>query len=556
MNANMLWNKESELPNALYVDILREAKFSSFYRQATIEMSKQTRKDDGLSLKYRQEGNAEFQRNHVKKAIELFNKSLCFATTESEHTSLAYANRALCFLTLKMYQKSLADIELARKANYPERLMSKLEKRESECMNRLKTSTVNGNIKAEPPSLSFPADETIPSMANAIKIVRNDKFGRHIVARCDIEEDKTVLIEEPMFKLLNASEYKKCLVCLKENQNLIPCKNCTTAMFCAATCSSNELHKYECGMKNINYFEGANGVKVRNGVRFVMQAVVNILNSFPSTDEMIQFVQECIEQFRNDPLDIAVTDGSVKSNFKTFLKLHYVNSCDETFIFYVIHACIAYETLMRCPEFQEKFATASKQRFLMHLMTHLISIFKSNNVLLREWEGGDIATMISTDGFIVFGVALFNIGCYLNHSCLPNVTKLENEKYSVTKTIRPIKAGDPICIRYCVSALRPTNERREVLLKACQFLCNCELCLVNGPQINKTPVMESALRALACHTSTLILNKHVAPKALEKIKKKCYEFLAKFRDTPISEGQIMVYENLKMIYVNEMQNIA
>lgn len=556
MNANVLWIKESELPNALYVDIFREARFSSIYRQATIEMPTQTRKDNGLSLKYRQEGNAEFQRNRVKKAIELFNKSLCFAETESEHQGLAYANRALCFLTLKMYQECLLDIESARKANYPERLMPKLEKRESECKKSLKTSMGKGNIQNQQPGLSFPADEMIPSMANVIKIVRNDKFGRHIVAGCDIEVDKTVVIEEPMFKLLNAGEYKKCLVCLKEDQNLIPCKNCTSAMFCSATCFNNEFHKYECGMRNIHYFEGANGVKVRNGVRFVMQSVLNILSSFPSTDEMIQFVVECIEQFRNDPLEIAVSDGSIKSNFKTFLKLHYVKSCDEVFIFYVIHACIAYETLMDCREFQEKFSTASKQRFLMHLMTHLISIFKSNNVLLREWEGGDIATTISTDGFVVFGAALFNIGCYFNHSCLPNVINIENEKYSVTKTIRPIKAGDPICIRYCVSALRPTKERREVLLKACQFFCNCELCLVNGPAINKTPVMESAIRALASHTSTLMLNKQVAPDVLEQIKKKCYEFLAQFQDTPISEGQIMAYENLKMIYVNEMQNIA
>lgn len=555
MNTNMLWKKESELPNAVYVDIFKDVRFSRFYREATIEKSKLAHKDNGLSLKYRQAGNAEIERKNIKEAMELYNKSLCFAEAGSELASLAYANRSYCFLNLKMYQKCLSDIQLAKNDNYPEKLKWKLEQRESECVNRLKTAD---NKKTFDPTLSFRSDEKIPGMANAIKIERNEKFGRHIVAQCDIEEDKTVLIEEPMFKLLMSGEYKKCMVCLKENENLIPCTKCTTAIFCPGICSDNEFHKYECTMKNIKYFESPDGVKVRNSVRFAMQAVIKIIKHFSSTDEMIGFVQKCIEEIRNDPIEIAVTDGSAKSNFKTFMKLHHFKSSgtseDETFAFYVVHACVAYETLMSYKDIEEKFSTTSEQRFLMHLMTQLIAIFKANNVLLREFESGNLAAMMSTDGFIDFGVALFNIGCYFNHSCLPNVLTVTNEKYSITKTIRPIKAGDQICIKYCVSTLRPTKERREFLLKAMGFLCNCELCLENGPTNIENPVMESAFRVLASHTRPLLFNKHITPKESAKIKKKLYEFLAKFRGMPTSEFAIMAYENLKMIYIKEDQN--
>lgn len=145
-----------------------------------------------------------------------------------------------------MYQKCLSDIELAKDGDYPEKLKCKLEQRESDCVKRLKTTV---NKKTFEPILSFRFDKRIPGMANAIKIDRNEKFGRHIVAQCDIEADKTILIEGPMFKLLMTGEYKKCMVCLKENENLVPCTKCTTAMFCAGTCVVNEFHKYECTMK-------------------------------------------------------------------------------------------------------------------------------------------------------------------------------------------------------------------------------------------------------------------------------------------------------------------
>lgn len=83
MNTNNLWNKESELPNAFYVDLFKEYKLSLYYREVTIENVKQARKDNGLSLKYRQAGNAEIERENWKKAMELYNKSLCFAEVGS-----------------------------------------------------------------------------------------------------------------------------------------------------------------------------------------------------------------------------------------------------------------------------------------------------------------------------------------------------------------------------------------------------------------------------------------------------------------------------------------
>lgn len=553
MNTSYLWKKESSSPNSLYVDLFDEARCSSFYRDATVEILKRASKNDELALKYRREGNQAFERDDLQAAVELFNKSLCFAVPGSDQMGLAYANRAFCFLIKSMYQNCLSDIQLAKKFNYPKKLMPKLERRETECLVRMKKVV---NKKPFKPKLSFPSDATIPNMSNAIKIERNSEFGRHIVARNDIEPDQTILFEEPMYKVLCAGEYKRCLVCLSDAKSLISCDSCTTAMFCAAgPCSSNVFHKYECSMKNIQYFDGSNGAKVRNGVRFAIQAVLTLLDNFPSVDALIGFIDECMQEIANDPYEIAISDGSFRSMWKTIMKLHKAQSNEETFAIFMIQACFAYDTFISYPELKAKFATLSEQRFLMHLIAHLLVVFKSNNALLCEWHGGDLESILSTDGFTDFGGGLFNIQHYLNHSCVPNAVSLSNERYAVVTTIRPIKKGDQIFVKCGITSNQPTKERREWLLKRMRFLCKCELCLQNGPAYIDDEMM-LAYGALACYTSVLLFDKQVSPKELERIKKKLYEFLAKFRNKPFTELYLIVCENLRIVYINELQNMC
>lgn len=69
-------------------------------------------------------------------AIELYNRAICAAkNSSSELAGLAYGNRPACFFKLKMYEKCLVDINLAKEANFPHRLMSKLDKRHDDCLS-------------------------------------------------------------------------------------------------------------------------------------------------------------------------------------------------------------------------------------------------------------------------------------------------------------------------------------------------------------------------------------------------------------------------------------
>src|ERR1700753_3100604 len=110
-----LWKKESNAADAIYIDL-----FSSFglRGQTTAETKFLPRKCNDISTKLRNEGNILFERKLWSAAMEKYNESLCFAEIGTENVSLIFANRSTCFLRLKMYEKCLNDIELAKKANY------------------------------------------------------------------------------------------------------------------------------------------------------------------------------------------------------------------------------------------------------------------------------------------------------------------------------------------------------------------------------------------------------------------------------------------------------
>lgn len=145
------------------------------------------------STKSRLNGNEKVSKNLWREAMKFYNRSICEAAFDSENINLAYANRSLCLLKLEMYDKCLVDIELARNANYPENLKSKLIKRQNHCLDRIKSGK---QIKKEAPKLDFEEDENFPGMAEVLKFQYNDKFGHHLIAKRDIDVGKIVLVED------------------------------------------------------------------------------------------------------------------------------------------------------------------------------------------------------------------------------------------------------------------------------------------------------------------------------------------------------------------------
>lgn len=91
----MLWQKENK-SNSMYIELLKNINCS---RQ---KYRLNHKKDNVSSLRIRMDGNRLYGEHDFEGAMTKYSSSICLAE-DSEHISLAYANRAQCFLKLDMY---------------------------------------------------------------------------------------------------------------------------------------------------------------------------------------------------------------------------------------------------------------------------------------------------------------------------------------------------------------------------------------------------------------------------------------------------------------------
>jgi len=172
------------------------------------------------------------------QALELYNKSICYAEPNSEHLSIGYANRSAVLFEWKRYRECLANIELARKANYPTRLSHKLDKRERDCQQLL---------DQQPPDvvpyefkLSFDSHAQVPYIADCLELRESADEGRFVVSNRDLVVGDLVAVEQPFCStLLPPMRYIRCGTCKRENYlTLIPCDSCCSVRISMDFCST------------------------------------------------------------------------------------------------------------------------------------------------------------------------------------------------------------------------------------------------------------------------------------------------------------------------------
>lgn len=544
-----LWVKETDT-SPLYVDVFHNLRETCAFRESDWESVNDEQKDNSLAVEYRKCGNGFIEEGDYKAAIEQYNKSLCFAENGTDAISLAYANRSYCFLELKMYDECLADIESAINANYPKKSMKKLELRKALCLKSMDESIAR--TPSIQPQLSFESSDMIEYMANVLAIERNDEFGRHFKAKANIPEDRVILIEEPLIKLVDiTSKYKRCSICLKQYTNLIPCEICTEVLFCNGECSSSaKLHKYECNMKHCKLFDGKQGSDARNCVKFALRAVLRGLETFSSSDRLMKYVE--FIRMENDINQVIVADESFESMLGIFLTHHDNVSNPSGRAKILIISCVVYDYIMAHSELKTNFLSEKLQRFLMHLVTHLVTIYSANNILLQDWSESwsDILQHNSTE---TFGAGVFNISSYINHSCMPNTVRLTTPDHMILKTIRPINKGEQIFVRYAIDPNWPTKQRREQLFHVCGFVCNCQLCASDGPLMTDVSVVSTELLNLSAELAPLLFLKVKEANKWAIVKDKLFQFVKKYDAAalPISKSIILAYEYIRMILIRE-----
>ncbi|XP_074309708.1 methyltransferase FGSG_00040 [Silene latifolia] len=73
-----------------------------------------------------------------------------------------------------------------------------------------------------------------------------------------------------------------------------------------------------------------------------------------------------------------------------------------------------------------------------------------------------------------YGVGLWLIPSFINHSCVPNVRRLHIGDYVIVLASREVKAGEEFTVGY-YDVLSPLNKRKE-MAKSWGFQCRCKRC--------------------------------------------------------------------------------
>lgn len=350
-----MWQKVSKDEHAHYKDFCNGQKTSDrpeiiFKSMKAFGYMTKNSKNDQKAEMYRKDGNRKFVEKKWLKAMDLYNSSLCAAkvTSSSEMISLAYANRSAVFFELKKYDKCLIDIDLATTAGYPKRLMDKLEKRQAACLLQ---SENRAKIPQLEPKLSFEPSENYPELANILKIEYNEKYGRHIVATCDIFVGQTLLMEKVFMTAHRYEKFRRCDSCMKKDVNLIPCTNCTQAMFCSIECSTSVYHQVECNMQTIPE------VSFNDNQLHIIRSLLQAIYAFATVEELQSFVEEAIASHR---FEIPETLSDEKSKYREFLKLwHEPNAFDRNMFGQQVY--FVYQTLMENELIGPKFNSAKKK---------------------------------------------------------------------------------------------------------------------------------------------------------------------------------------------------
>lgn len=504
-----LWKKEEFQSRTVYVDL-----FASFLEETPrmpIQTEESTKldlsqKNNQRSTELRNAGNEHFLSGNAFDAIRNYNQSLCFAEIGSENIPLAYVNRSACFFRLKMHDKAFRDIELAKKANLPDRMRLKVQQLEKECQKVINCIEKRANYL---PKLSYEADKNYTCMANVLEIVQNDVFGRHVVAKCDIPVGKIVLLEE-CFVACAKTGHDMCYTCYRQMDNFIPCPNCPDVLFCSTEClERNSIHKWECS-----------SISITNNIitKLTVDAILVAIETFSGVANLMNFVDKVLSDDDSDKLPTSVHDA--KSKFHFYFKLTKTKKFYDQLLFNVYEV---FENILAVCKIADLFDSDEKQRFLMHLIAHIYFINHANSI------GSETIRRV------------INVFSTINHSCAPNLYTRYAGKIHHCITIRPVKKGEQLFINYLGTQKQTLNERRAELKSKWDFLCVCDKC---QPDDSSESIDHEKMVADPMYTFVLENSKTMAKPAI--VIEECENFLNKYAYTTWSkeiEGVSEIYKN-------------
>lgn len=207
-------------------------------------------------------------------------------------------------------------------------------------------------------------------------------------------------------------------------------------LFCSKKCAENIYHSVECDMV---FHSHGNG----EFLGFLFRSIVIAINTFNGIDEMMEFVEDCLTT-KNE---ISDSIGSEKAKYRTFFQLSKYAS-DQRLSNMRNISYIIVKAILSC-KLELHFQRPKTKQFLMHLVVHHGLILQTNAFGgFSDPEPQPISETTADDYCMEREKSLYLITSYFNHSCIPNIVKLQKHNLAVCKAILPIKKGDQLFLTY------------------------------------------------------------------------------------------------------------
>lgn len=427
--------------------------------ESKLKLGQDVRHEKNLekSVELRTLGNKYFSLKNKDyfKALEYYNQSICHAPMDSEQLSIGYANRSAIYFEWKKYETCLENIELAKKAGYPERLKEKLLKREAECTRLLNdNNNATGSNDCPPsqdelllePKLSFPPHRDVPFIADCLELREDNQYGRYVVTNRDLKVGQVVAVEDGFCTLLLPSvRYQRCANCLAEfDLSLIPCPNCTSAMYCSIDCQEvgeKNFHRFECSV--IDFMFSMLNIIQLSAIRVAIRAIT----CFGSITELIEFTENCDEQAINAFTLKYSEDMPLSEMYKAVHTLETnqdKRTTSDLFQRAVITA-ILYRILMQHTALKEVVSTDREVDLLIELIYRHLQTASTNFHRLETLANVRNANNLDD---VSYGSGAYAFCSLINHSCAPNIVRLPIGQRIAIFVLRPIKACEQLLDNY------------------------------------------------------------------------------------------------------------
>lgn len=439
---SILWKKTIQNGKIFYVDLFEAYLVPSPKNKV---LNKNVMKDDKAVIIGFGVIEAMRKKNeNLDNIIRRVNKVLCIAETGRNTIGMVYGLRAMLFNDMKQYSSCLVDIALAEKCGLDANIRPNLEEVKHECKEILRCVDRKESTVLDEPKFSFPVDEKNPCFARGLEVKQSKEFGKHIVTNRNLEIGQTVIIEEAFCMTPEDDEcYSQCANCFARVANLIPCKNCTAAMFCSQKCQDIG-HAIECGNPGICS-------QLKPVERLVLKTVIKAIEMFPNVKQLMDVVENCINQPTNSELNY--TDPTMRAYITFFGLSRNIEKIPivHGFAFVggakTIHAIITSDSA-----YKSSFESPETSQFLGHLILHHIYVVGINATAPLTLLHGPYRAELGTNEVYANGNhyawATYPNSSRLNHSCQPNIARIFIGNKLIGKVIRPIKRGEQLFVSY------------------------------------------------------------------------------------------------------------